>query len=212
MFQSWPFRASVHLKLVAADEPHINSLWATERLSCPAWCVVSVPRWSSPTHHVRDHGPGCRHGGGGGRGRGRVEPERRSPPAHHVGDVRSSDQHWRWGQTPPEENRSRLTVALTRLSVPLTHRERVPLRSLEESRAESHELGDHGHHGALLQLQRYTSLIFNPWQKGWNHRSWRMFIKLFYFGEKKNSWLFSIWTLWVYEIYLKKQPPSIWLL
>lgn len=32
------------------------------------------------------------------------------------------------------------------------------------------------------------------------------------FWEKKNSWLFSIWTLWVYEIYLKKQPPSIWLL
>lgn len=40
---------------------------------------------------------------------------------------------------------------LNLLSVP--HRERVPLRPMEESRPESHELGDHG---APLQRQRYV--------------------------------------------------------
>lgn len=45
----------------------------------------------------------------------------------------------------------------TCLSVLSTNRERVPLCSMEESRAEIHELGDHR---ALLQFQRYTTAIF----------------------------------------------------
>lgn len=40
---------------------------------------------------------------------------------------------------------------------PLTNRERVPLCSLEESRPEIHELGDHR---ALLRCQRYATAIF----------------------------------------------------
>lgn len=50
----------------------------------------------------------------------------------------------------------KITMYHLHLRVRLLHRERVPLCSMEEGRAESHELGDHR---ALLQQQRYETTL-----------------------------------------------------
>ena len=38
----------------------------------------------------------------------------------------------------------------------------------------------------MLRLQMYVHLTqYNPWQKEWNQHSWKIFIQLFNFVEKK---------------------------
>ncbi|XP_018595446.2 glycerol kinase isoform X2 [Scleropages formosus] len=66
--------------------------------------------------HARDHGPGGGHGGRGSGGSQRVELEARRSDRGHMREVRAPDK---------------------------SRRERIPLCPLEESCAESHELGDH---------------------------------------------------------------------
>lgn len=102
---------------------------------------------SSEAVHAWDDGSGCSDGSGGSGGRERLESEPGGPERSHVGEVRASDQPWRYTELllPVMFCVFRSSCIKHKdVSAFVLCRKWVSVRSVEEGGAEVHELGDDG--------------------------------------------------------------------